>query len=911
MALKVKETRIPVAADPVVYAVLAVTPSSAPIEAELWTEIRSAVTMTALLLITLLGTTYVILNRGLQPVRALAESAARFGRGDFSVRLPPTKFVEIAPTVDAFNRMATDLERVLHQLRDREAELADRSAVLRATLENIDQGLLAVDGNLRMLAWNQNFVDLLRLPEGFVHPGSTYAAFVHHLAARGEYGPGDREEQVKARIAMAGQSVANRFERLRPDGTVLEVRRNPTPGGGFVTTYTDVTDRKRAEEDARHAREAAEAASRAKSEFLANMSHEIRTPMNAIIGLSELALGTELNGEQREYLSLVKSSAGALLELINDLLDFSKIEARRLVLEQIEFALRPCLGDALKSLSPRAHEKGLEITSSVDPEVPDGLVGDPGRLRQVLINLVGNAIKFTAEGEVRVAVRVAQHMETGVILHVQVGDTGIGIAADKQASIFEPFTQADASTTRRHGGTGLGLAITRQLVELMGGRIWVESAPGRGSTFHFTASFGVHTSTLAPEPPVDLSLLRGLCVLVADADETSRRILDGMLARSGAEPVLARDGLVAWGELEEAHAADRPFHLVLTDQPMPGLDGPGLADRIAGDARFAALPVVMLSSSGRAPHAPARSAALCRYLIKPVTEAELLQALLTVLARPPAATVPARAPARARGRALRVLVAEDFPINQKVVVRMLDRLGHDARVVGDGRAALAALDTDACDVVLMDVQMPEMDGLEATRSIRARESAIGKGTEPAPAGSAYADPARARGRIPIVALTAHAMKGDEERCLAAGMDGYISKPVTVEVLARTLERFALAPGAPAAEPPVDIPLALRGIDGDVELLGELCALFVEDWPARQEELRSALHALDAGRLERAAHGLKGVLGALGGRGAATIAAALEALARDGHLDTAPEVLLRLEGAVAEVIAFLPLPAELG
>ena len=595
--------------------------------------------------------------------------------------------------------------------------------------------------------------------------------------------------------------------------------------------------------------------------------------------------------------------------MINDLLDFSKIEARRLVLEQIEFALRPGLGEALKSLGPRAHEKGLEITSSVDPEVPDGLVGDPGRLRQVLINLVGNAIKFTAEGEVRVEVRVAQRSETGVILHAQVSDSGIGIAADKQASIFEPFIQADSSTTRRHGGTGLGLAITRQLVELMGGRIWVESAPGKGSTFHFTASFGVHTSTLAPEPLADLSLLRGLRVLVADDNETSRRILDGMLARTGAEPVLARDGLAAWGELEEAHAANRPFHLVLTDHQMPGLDGPGLADRIARDARFAALPVVMLSSSGLAGDAPARSATLAGYLIKPVTEAELLHALLTALARHPAAApVPDRATAPARGRALRVLVAEDFAINQKVVMRMLERLGHHARVVSDGRAALAALDTGAFDIVLMDVQMPEMDGLEATRSIRARESAIGSGTEPAPAGSAYADPARARGRIPIVALTAHAMKSDEERCLAAGMDGYLSKPVTVEALARALARFALAPGAPAAGPPVDLALALRGIDGDVELLGELSALFVDEWPARQEELRSALHALDAARLERAAHGLKGVLGALGAGGAAAVAAALETLARDGHLDAAPAELVQLEGAVAEVIAFLPLPA---
>jgi CheY-like chemotaxis protein/HPt (histidine-containing phosphotransfer) domain-containing protein len=372
--------------------------------------------------------------------------------------------------------------------------------------------------------------------------------------------------------------------------------------------------------------------------------------------------------------------------------------------------------------------------------------------------------------------------------------------------------------------------------------------------------------------------------------------------------VLTRDGLAAWDELERAHAANRPFHLVVTDHQMPGLDGPGLADRIARDARFAALPVVMLSSSGLAGDVPGRSATLAGYLIKPVTEAELRHALLTALVRHPATPVPARAAAPALGRALRVLVAEDYAINQKVVMRMLDRLGHHACVVSDGRAALAALDAGAFDLVLMDVQMPEMDGLEAARSIRARESAIGRGSELAPAGSAYADPARARGRIPIVALTAHAMKSDEERCLAAGMDGYVSKPVTFEALAGALARFALAPGAPATAPPVDLAAALRGIDGDVELLGELSVLFVEDWPARQEEMRSALQALDAPRLGRAAHGLKGVLGALGAGGAAAVAGALESLARDGVLDAAPEELVQLESAVAEVIAFLPLPA---
>jgi two-component system, sensor histidine kinase and response regulator len=853
---------------------------------------------------------------------------------DYSIRAGKRSDDEVGVLIDGFNTMLDqiqnrdiELRRAGEELERRvdertlmlEQEVADRQRAqealhesegrIRLLLDSAAEAIFGVNREGRFTFCNPATLRILGYEKGDALLGGSAHALMHHTRVDGTL---YAEQDCPIVVSRSdGKRIHLDTEVFwRADGTSFPVEywaypiRKEGEIVGAVVTFLDITERKSAEEALREAKEAAESANRSKSEFLANMSHEIRTPMNGIIGMTELALDTALTSEQREYLSLVRSSADGLLHVINDILDFSKIEAGKMELEETQFEIRDVLQDTLKTLAVRADKKNLELLAHVSPDVPRLLVGDPTRLRQLIVNLVGNSIKFTERGNVVAGVDVGETSGEGVHLHFRVSDTGIGIPLDKQQVIFESFAQADGSTTRQFGGTGLGLTISRRLVELMGGRMWVESEPGKGSTFHFTALFRPGAPDVSTEERLAGEMLPGLEILVADDNASNRKILAEMLTNWHMQPVMTAGGLEAMNAMEQASQAGRKFPIVLLDARMPEIDGFYLAEKIHANPGLAGSLILMLSAERRLTDTSrCRELGVNAFLTKPVGQSELLDAILSALGMEAAEESLIEAPVavkvRPDGPSLRILVCEDHPVNQKLAVRLLEKAGHRMVLAGTGKQAVAAWmqsGNSGFDAILMDIQMPEMDGMEATIAIRKAEQGTGK-------------------HVPIIAMTANAMRGDKERYLEVGMDGYISKPIQSSSLFAEIDRclHSREGGMAMTDNPGALPeqltraALLERVEGDQELLTEIINLFVDDAPRLMNAMRGAFEQRDMALLERLAHSMKGAAGNLCASLTAATAMQLEYDAKKGDAESCKSDLAKLEAAVAKL---LPLLAEL-
>jgi PAS domain S-box-containing protein len=823
-------------------------------------------------------------------------------------------FSNPSPRLIPFREADLDLVRLMERwvvaVLERQAagdELARNLRQTRAILETTVEGILAIDEEGMITEFNPaaeaifgyRSEEIIGENVKLLMPEPHRSA--HHSFIEAYLRTGD------AKIIGTRREVAG----LRKDGSTfplsLTVGEMQLPDGSrrFVGGVSDITERKVAEANLVEAKEEAEAANRARGDFVARVSHEIRTPMHGILGMTDLTLDTELSSEQREYLGMVRRSADTLMATINDILDFSKIEARKLVLDEIEFRLHDVAGQALKPLTLTADEKGTEIFYRERSAVPESLVGDPGRLRQVLVNLVGNAIKFTSDGEVCVEVLEPERSGDRVLLHFVVTDTGIGISEDRLNSIFEAFEQADGSTTRTFGGTGLGLAICKQLTGLMGGRIWAESSPGEGSAFHFTVSMGAAEKDGSPEIRRVSAQLGATRILVVDDHSGNRDALGALFLRWGAEPTTSGCGQAAIEEVKSAARKGEPFDLILTDLHMPGIDGFSLAEAVLLDPALPTSKVLLMTSVGR-PGDGARCTELgiAGYLLKPILPSELFEAVQTALGM---AEAPKEEPLlvtrhslEERLSALNILVAEDNPVNQRLITSLLGKRGHHPELVTDGEAAVERAAEGGFDLVLMDVGMPKLDGLEATRRIRDLE----EGTDD---------------HLPIVALTAHALDEQREECLAAGMDGYLSKPLDPEALENLLSHFRKTahqesprdPGSetsdrrgigppPMLPPSLDWEHSLSLVDGDHEVLTEIISLFVDDSRELLTLIREGLQSNDRSAVEAAAHQLKGSASNFRAREVSELAAKVELLTRDAGLPAAADAVPELEKALTRL-----------
>jgi PAS domain S-box-containing protein len=812
-----------------------------------------------------------------------------------------TRFMEVmkSPVRDAAGTII-GVQVVFWDVTDREkaeAALEQERYLLHALMDTLPHNIYFKDVASRFIRINRALAGYFGLRNPAEALGKTDADFF--TAEHAQQAIADEQQ-----IVRSGRPLLDKEEKETwADGRVTWALSTKMPlydeEGHLVGTFgisRDITEQKQAAEALQSAKEAAESANRAKSAFLANMSHEIRTPLNAIIGMTELVMKGQISPRQREFLTAVRDSGEALLAVINDILDFSKIEAGKLLLDREVFDLRESLGDTMKSFALRADQQGLELACQIHADVPRHVVGDYHRLRQIVVNLVGNAIKFTDRGDVVLEASLESLAEKEAVLHFTVTDTGIGIPADKRSAVFEMFEQADSSMSRRHGGTGLGLAIASRLVAMMGGRIWVESEVGRGSRFHFTTRLQLAEPDAAAAVPAEPDCLHGMRVLVVDDNAVNRRILEEMLRSWKMIPGAAEDAWKAMKTLRQARRIQEPYHLVLTDAHMPHVDGFSLAERIRQDPEMGGT-VLMMLTSGDSPEDLARCEKLgiAAYLIKPIKESELLEAIQVALKITVAklkSRTPAAGPAQP-ARELRVLLAEDSLVNQKLAVALLEEEGHSVTVAHNGREVLGRLDSGTFDLVLMDVQMPEVDGLETTLRIRSLEQQTGT-------------------HLPIIAMTAHALKGDRERCLEAGMDAYIAKPIRADELFAAIDAlFAAGPrrDSPADDLPprseiVDWPKALLAVRGSQRLLMTIVEAAAEEVPRLVQAIGQAVAAGDARQLQLAAHTLKGAVRYFASNHISDQVRRLEQIGHSGALDEARQTAAALEIDIAPLITAL-------